>query len=70
MKDFVRLLRHLGPYRKDMVIGCLMADPGTVPETMGIVREEDFQSRILRSIFRACRELGIRSSSGRLRRNF
>ena len=24
MKDFVRLLRHLGPYRKDMVIGCLM----------------------------------------------
>ena len=41
------------------VIGCLMADPGTVPETMGIVREEDFQSRILRSIFRACRELFV-----------
>ena len=41
------------------VIGCLMADPGTVPETIGIIREEDFQSRILRSIFRACRELFV-----------
>ena len=41
------------------VIGCLMADPGTVPETMGIVREEDFQSNALKSIFRACRELFV-----------
>lgn len=41
------------------VIGCLMADPGTVPETMGIVREEDFQSHTLRSIFHACRELFV-----------
>lgn len=39
------------------VIGCLMSDPGTAPETMGLVREEDFQNGTLRSIFRACREL-------------